>query len=383
MTVPTDPSRSRMQRRAPRPSPGEASDLQIADVDALADAPGSRRERVARTMRRAQERIVHALERLDGTGVFAEAAWNRPGGGGGRARVLEGGAVIERGGVNVSAVHGDAVPASLARQHPGTEGKPFFATGLSMVLHPRNPYVPAFHANYRYFEIGHGEASGVWWFGGGADLTPSHPNEGDVIAFHRTLRAMAGRHPQARYDDWKATCDDYFTVRHRGEMRGVGGIFFDELSPPGEGDFAADLAMVEDGLATIPTAWIPLAEGARERTYGEREKAWQRLRRGRYVEFNLVYDRGTLFGLQTRGNEEAILMSMPPEASWRFDHHPAPGTPESRALAFYRPHPWAESSEADARARDHAHPPEREAASAADAPERGEDPTRAKDPPAS
>jgi coproporphyrinogen III oxidase len=330
-----------MARGPHAPSSGEASQAELQEMTVLAGAPGSRRERVARTMRAWQERIVHGLERLDGEGVFERFSWDRPGGGGGRARVIEGGRVFERGGVNVSAVHGDAVPPSLAKQHPGTEGKPFFATGLSMVLHPVNPHVPAFHANYRYFEVGHGEESGVWWFGGGADLTPAYPREADVIAFHTVLRDLCERHEPADYATFKATCDGYFTVRHRGEMRGVGGIFFDVLSPPESADFDADLAFVEDGLATILPAYLPVAEPHVDAPYGEEAKLWQRLRRGRYVEFNLVYDRGTLFGLQTDGNIEAILMSLPSEASWRFDHRPAPGSPEARALRFYQPRDWA------------------------------------------
>ncbi|MDZ7799220.1 MAG: oxygen-dependent coproporphyrinogen oxidase [Trueperaceae bacterium] len=318
----------------------EADAEALADVARLAGAPGTRRERVARTMRTWQERIVSALEAEDG-GTFRPYAWDRPGGGGGRARVIEGGAAFERGGVNMSAVHGAEVPPSLAAQHPGTEGRPFFATGLSMVLHPTNPHVCAFHANYRYFEVGRGEDSGVWWFGGGADATPSHPREADVVQFHQALKAQCDRHPQADHAVMKRTCDDYFTIRHRGEMRGVGGIFFDELSPPGAGDFAADLAFVEDGLATVLEAYLPLVRRRASAPWGAREKDWQRLRRGRYVEFNLVYDRGTLFGLQTRGNVEAILMSMPPEASWRFDARPAAGTEEARALRFYQPRDWA------------------------------------------
>ena len=347
-----------MERGAALPSRGEATADELREMTELSGGPGTRRERVARTMRVWQERIVHGLESLDGAGAFRRFSWDRPGGGGGRARVIEGGRVFERGGVNVSAVHGDAVPPSLARQHPGTEGKPFFATGLSMVLHPANPHVPAFHANYRYFEVGHGEQSGVWWFGGGADLTPSHPREEDVIGFHATLKALCDRHQQADHAAWKATCDDYFTVRHRGEMRGVGGIFFDELTPPGpdagtadEHRFEADLRFVEDGLATILPAYLPSAQRHADAPWTEREKAWQLLRRGRYVEFNLVYDRGTLFGLQTSGNIEAILMSMPSEASWRFDHRPEPGSAEARALRFYQPRDWAALTPDEARAR--------------------------------
>lgn len=319
---------------------------------------GSRRERVARMMSSWQERIVHALERLDGFGEFRPFVWDRPGGGGGQARVIEAGRVFERGGVNVSAVHGSAVPPSLAARHPGSAGRPFFATGLSMVLHPVNPHVPAFHANFRYFEVGHGEQSGLWWFGGGADLTPAYPREEDVTAFHGTLAALCRRHSVADHPAWKTACDDYFTVRHRGEMRGVGGIFFDQISPPGTGDFEAEAAFVEDGLATIVPAYLPLAQRHADDPFGEDEKRWQRLRRGRYVEFNLVYDRGTLFGLQTGGNIEAILMSMPPEASWRFDPRPEPDSPEERALSFFQPRDWLDDeTESPQHSSPHRNPP--------------------------
>lgn len=301
---------------------------------------GSRRERVVATMRRAQAALIAAFEAADGGASFRPHDWDRPGGGGGRARVLEGGRAWEKAGVNWSGVHGERVPPSLAARHPGTEGKPFFATGVSLVLHAQNPFVPAFHANFRYFEVGHGEESGVWWFGGGADLTPAYPFEEDVRHFHGALAELCGRHEAADYAAMKRTCDDYFTIRHRHEMRGVGGIFFDELSAPGTGDFEAELAFVEDGLASLGPSYLPIVERRRALPWGEREREWQRIRRGRYAEFNLVYDRGTLFGLQTQGNIEAILMSMPPHASWRFDHRPEPGSPEAEALAFFQPRDW-------------------------------------------
>ena len=327
------------------------------------DGITDRQARVLATMLGAQERLVAGFEGVEALAAgesglppqhFGDHGWQRPAGGGGRARVIEGGLVFERGGVNVSAVVGERVPPTLAAQHPGTEGKPWFATGVSLVMHPRNPHVPAFHANFRYFEVGGGAA---WWFGGGADLTPAYPLEDDVRAFHAALAGWCARHPQADYPTWKATCDAYFTVRHRGEMRGVGGVFFDELTPPCASargveahgvashrdtthTFEADLACVEDGIATLLPAYLPIVERHRHDAYGERERSWQALRRGRYVEFNLVYDRGTLFGLQTGGAVEAILMSMPPLAGWAFDHHPEPGSPEAAALAFYQPRDW-------------------------------------------
>ena len=308
----------------------------------------SRRERVVDVMRASQQALVGGFEHVDGEGRFREHTWDRPGGGGGQARVLEGGRVFERAGVNVSVVYGERVPESLARQHPATEGKPFFATGVSLVLHAVNPYVPAFHANFRYFETGTEDDDGLWWFGGGADMTPSYPFAEDAVHFHRTLRSLCERHPgTADYAGWKAVCDDYFTIRHRGEMRGVGGIFFDEISAPEAGDFAAELAFVEDGLGTLLEGYLPIVERRAETPYGERERDWQLSRRGRYAEFNLVYDRGTVFGLQTQGNIEAILMSMPPLARWTFDLRPEPGSAEEAALAFFQPRDWA-GAEAEA-----------------------------------
>jgi coproporphyrinogen III oxidase len=298
----------------------------------------SRRQRVTQLIKAAQVKLVTAFEALDGAGTFRPHTWERPGGGGGTARILEGGRVFERAGVNISAVYGDAVPPSLAKHHPGTEGRPFFATGLSMVLHPQNPYVPAFHANYRYFEVGE---SDIWWFGGGADMTPAYPFEEDAVHFHQTLEALCDRHPQADYRQLKDTCDRYFFLKHRGEMRGIGGIFFDELSPVGQGDWEADFAFVQDGIDTILPSYAPIVERRKDTPYGEHERQWQLYRRGRYVEFNLVYDRGTLFGLQTQGNIEAILMSLPPYARWAFDYRPEPGSPEAAALEFYQPRDWA------------------------------------------
>jgi coproporphyrinogen III oxidase len=322
-------------------------------VNAHAFAPsglGARATRVLAVMEAAQARMIDAFTALEASagaaaGAFGEHVWRRAEGGGGRARIIEGGAVFERGGVNVSAVTGSRVPPSLAARHPGTEGKPFFATGVSLVVHPRNPYVPAFHANFRYFEVGGGDAPLAWWFGGGADLTPSYPFAEDARHFHGALAAWCAAHPQADYPGWKATCDAYFTLAHRREMRGIGGVFFDELSDPTRqpddaAAFEADLACVQGGIAALPGAYVPIAAARMHTAYGDRERAWQGVRRGRYVEFNLVYDRGTLFGLQTGGNVEAILMSMPPVAQWRFDHHPEPGSAEAAALAFYQPTSW-------------------------------------------
>ena len=305
----------------------------------------SRRERVAALMYEGQQKLIAGFEAIDG-GSFAQETWERPGGGGGTARVLSDSAVFERAGVNVSVVHGDQVPPSLAAQHPGTAGKPFFATGVSMVLHPRNPYVPAFHANYRYFEVGEqGERDAeVWWFGGGADMTPAYGFAEDARFFHQTLKGQCDRYDPALYSTLKATCDAYFTIRHRQEMRGIGGIFFDELSPVGQGDWEKDFAFVRQGIATILPSYLPIVEKRMAMPYGERERQWQLYRRGRYVEFNLVYDRGTLFGLQTGGNIEAILMSMPPLARWEFKYQPEAGSAEAALQEFLQPRDWLAES---------------------------------------
>ncbi len=298
-------------------------------------------------VRAAQSAIAARFEELEERARFRPHAWERPAGGGGTALVLEGGETFAKVGVNVSAVHGAEVPASLAAVHPEAAGKPFFATGLSLIAHAVNPYVPSFHANYRYFEVGE-----VWWFGGGADLTPNYGFEEDVRHFHAVLKAQCDARDPALYDELKRRCDEYFYLPHRRETRGVGGIFFDQLTTPRQASSAgaagapggplweADLAFVTRGLAAVPEAYLPLVARRRATPYGEREVAWQRLRRGRYVEFNLVYDRGTLFGLQTGGNIEAILVSLPPLAGWAFDHRPEPGSPEERLAEFLTPRDW-------------------------------------------
>lgn len=289
-----------------------------------------------------QAKIVAAFAALEPHTSFKTHSWERPGGGGGTARVIEGGKVFERGGVNFSAVYGDAVPPSLAAVHPQAAGLPFFASGVSMVLHPQNPYAPTFHANYRYFGVGHDDhPTDIWWFGGGADLTPNYPFPEDAACFHKTLKAQCDRHPVGDYPTLKATCDAYFYIKHRSENRGIGGIFFDELTPVGEGDFETDFAFAADGLDTVLDAYLPILTKRLDTPFGERERAWQCYRRGRYVEFNLVYDRGTTFGLQTGGNIEAILMSMPAEARWVFDYKPEPGTPEAQMVAMLEPRDWA------------------------------------------
>ena len=301
---------------------------------------GARMERFVRALQHRICRAVEGLERAAGSEAsFSEDGWAMPderGGGGGTARVLEGGTVIEKGGVNVSAVTG-VLPERTAALL-GSAPRPFFATGLSLVLHPRNPYVPAVHANFRYFRLGTDPfAPEDQWFGGGADLTPVYPFDADARHFHETWARVCGEHSEvADYAAFKAGCDAYFYLPHRGETRGVGGIFFDHLRDDPEGVFSFVRAA---GRAFLP-AWFPVAERRRETPFGEREREYQAIRRGRYAEFNLAYDRGTRFGLETGGRTESILMSLPPNVAWRYDWRPEPGTPEDRALAYFRPRDW-------------------------------------------
>jgi coproporphyrinogen III oxidase len=281
-----------------------------------------------------QDRICHALEEADGQARFREDNWQREGGGGGRTRVIENGDVFEKGGVNFSAVAG-ALPeefaAKIGEGIANAEGREFFATGVSLVLHPRNPYVPTVHANFRYLEKG-----AAAWFGGGADLTPYYPFREDVVHFHQTLKTACDRHGAELYPRFKSWCDEYFFIRHRNETRGVGGVFFDYLTDEPEARFA----FVRDvGEAFLP-AYLPIVERRRDESFGERERQFQLIRRGRYAEFNLVYDRGTVFGLETRGRTESILMSLPPLASWVYDYRPEPDSAEAEAWTYFTPQDW-------------------------------------------
>lgn len=291
-----------------------------------------------------QDQICRALEAVDGSTTFQEDLWQREGGGGGRTRVLEAGGVFEKAGVNFSAVYGE-LPELLAKQMAaqiavklGQEnsgvaaGQSFFATGVSLVLHPHNPYVPTVHANFRYFEQGD-----LRWFGGGADLTPYYGFREDVAHFHRTLKAACDQHDAGFYPKYKKWCDEYFYLKHRQQMRGAGGIFFDYLTEDLERTFAFVQAA---GEAFLP-AYLPIVERRKAMLYGERERDFQLIRRGRYVEFNLVYDRGTTFGLQTNGRTESILMSLPTLAKWVYDYQPEPNSPEAEAWEFYQPQEWA------------------------------------------
>lgn len=273
---------------------------------------------------RLQEDIVGRLAALDG-GVFLRDAWERAQGGGGITRIIEGGSVFERAGVNFSHVFGDALPPSASASRPALSGRAFQAMGLSLVLHPRNPYVPTVHMNVRFFLAEKSGAAPVWWFGGGMDLTPYYPFVEDAVHFHCICRGALAPYGAEHYPCFKKWCDDYFYLRHRGEPRGIGGIFFDDLSEP---SFDACFGLVRSVGEHFLPAYLPIAERRAGLPYGERERAFQAYRRGRYVEFNLIYDRGTLFGLQSGGRIEAILMSLPPVVSWRYDWKPDPGSPE-------------------------------------------------------
>jgi coproporphyrinogen III oxidase len=284
-----------------------------------------------------QESLVDALERADGGARFSRDRWERPGGGGGESRVIQNGTLIEQGGVNFSEVSGDSLPVSASAARPALAGAPFTAMGVSLVLHPGNPHVPTTHMNLRFFQAEPAGSEPAWWFGGGFDLTPFYPVLEDVLHWHRTAReACAGI--AGSYEKYKAWCDRYFFLPHRNETRGVGGLFFDDLNAP---SFEACFAFARSIGDAFPRAWLPIAERRRAMPHGERERSFQLLRRGRYVEFNLVYDRGTLFGLQTGGRAESILMSLPPLARWEYGWTPEPGSSEE-ALArdWLRPRDW-------------------------------------------
>jgi len=285
-----------------------------------------------------QERIVARLEAIDG-GPFLRDAWDRPEGGGGVSRLIEDGAVLERGGVNFSDVRGASLPPSATAHRPDLAGRAWQATGVSLVLHPRNPHAPTVHMNVRMFVATRADADPVWWFGGGMDLTPYYGYDEDAVHFHRTCRDAVAPFGADLYPRWKKACDDYFYLKHRREPRGVGGIFFDDLS---DGGFERSFAIVRSVGDAFVLAYAPILERRRNVAYGERERDFQAYRRGRYVEFNLVWDRGTLFGLQSNGRTEAILMSLPPIVKWRYDWRPAPGTPEARLYERHLvPRDWA------------------------------------------
>ena len=282
-----------------------------------------------------QERICFALERLDGASLFQTDAWQREGGGGGQSRIMTEGAVFEKAGVNFSEVFGQMSP-EFAAGLPGV-GRDFTATGLSLVLHPRSPIIPTVHANFRFLTKGEAQ-----WFGGGADLTPYYPFREDVIHFHRVWkRVCEGHGPPVDYLHFKRWCDEYFFLAHRGEPRGVGGIFFDYL----KGDMPKLFAFVRDCGEAFLGAYEPIVRRRKLEPYTTEQRTFQEFRRGRYVEFNLLYDRGTVFGLKTGGRVESILMSLPPVARWTYDYKPAPGSREAELYETYlKPRDWANES---------------------------------------
>lgn len=334
------------------------SQVATAPSDTLIAPPPDSRQRFKQYVQTLQDKICAALEQLDGQAQFQQDNWERPGGGGGRTRVIRDGGVFEQGGVNFSEVWGDKLPPAILTQRPEAAGHGFYATGTSMVLHPRNPYIPTVHLNYRYFEAGP-----VWWFGGGVDLTPYYPFKEDVVHFHATLKNACDAHHPEFYPTFKHWCDEYFYLKHRQETRGVGGIFFDYLDDRGQlyagPDPTGTAAHYSQKVGSVPQTWeeqfafvqscgnaflpayLPIAERHRERPYGDRERNFQLYRRGRYVEFNLVYDRGTVFGLQTNGRTESILMSLPPLTRWEYGYTPEPNSPEAELYATYlQPQDW-------------------------------------------
>ncbi len=277
-----------------------------------------------------QQRICQALEKADGKAKFQEDVWQRPGGGGGHTRILQEGAVIEKGGVNFSAVHGE-MPEAL-RKKMKAKASDFFASGVSIVIHPHNPHVPIIHMNIRYFEM----SDGTYWFGGGIDLTPHYIIAEDARFFHEALQKVCNQFDAEYYPDFKKWADDYFYIAHREETRGIGGIFFDRIKADATHDKTARFEFVKAVGEAFAPIYTHLVAKNKDKTFSESEKNWQLLRRGRYVEFNLVYDQGTKFGLETGGRIESILMSLPKYASWQYDIKPAKNTPEAYTLAHLK-----------------------------------------------
>ncbi len=308
------------------------------------DGNDSMRRKFEILCRGAQESICKAIEEVDGEGKFRSDAWVRENGGGGISRVLTGGKVFEKAGVNLSVVYGtmpqEALKAATERGFDRAKGMapgeriPFFACGLSSVMHPKNPFAPTMHFNYRYFETD----GGVWWFGGGTDITPSYLDEDDMKHFHGTYKKACDKHDETFYPKFKKWADEYFRIPHRGETRGLGGIFFDDLD---DRDPEKLLAFASEGLNSVVPAYCPIITKHKDDPFTPQQKQWQLMRRGRYVEFNLVYDRGTIFGLKTGGRIESILMSLPETARWEYDHHPAAGSEEEKIMQCFRePREW-------------------------------------------
>ena len=285
-----------------------------------------------------QNRICNGLAALDGVATFAEDSWKREEGGVWHSRVLTGGAVFEQAGVNFSHVMGASMPASATAHRPELAGRSFEAMGVSLVIHPNNPHIPTTHANVRFFIASKEGADPVWWFGGGFDLTPYYPYLEDVVDWHQSAKSLCEPFGEEVYPKYKQWCDEYFWLPHRNETRGVGGLFFDDLNKQGFEQSFAFMQAVGNGFLT---AYAPIVERRKDTEYGEHERQFQLYRRGRYVEFNLVYDRGTLFGLQTGGRTESILMSMPPLVRWEYAYTPEAGSPESLLYSdFLKPRDW-------------------------------------------
>ena len=284
-----------------------------------------------------QHKICDALADVDG-GAFSEDSWDREQGGGGRSRVLADGRVLEQAGVNFSHVFGDGLPASATERRPELAGQGFEAMGVSLVIHPRNPYVPTSHANVRFFRSRGGDSEPVWWFGGGFDLTPFYPFIEDCRHWHGVARDAVAPFGETLYPRFKRWCDEYFYLPHRGETRGIGGLFFDDYA---EGGFEQAFALMRAVGDAYLDAYIPLVRRRMDTPYGERERQFQLYRRGRYVEFNLLFDRGTKFGIQSGGRTESILMSMPPLARWEYGYQPDPDSPEAALTQDYlHPQEW-------------------------------------------
>jgi coproporphyrinogen III oxidase len=281
-----------------------------------------------------QDQICNTLQNEDGTGKFLEDSWQRPEGGGGRSRVIEDGTVIEKGGVNFSHVFGNQMPASATAHRPELAGRKFEAMGVSLVIHPHNPYVPTSHANVRFFIAEKEGAAPVWWFGGGYDLTPYYGNQEDCKHWHQTAKNACDPLGQHIYPGFKKWCDEYFYLKHRNEARGIGGLFFDDYNAE---SFDHSFALMRAVGDSYIKAYQPIVAARKNTAYGERERDFQLYRRGRYVEFNLVYDRGTLFGLQTGGRTESILMSLPPLVKWQYNWQPEPNSPEAKLYTEFLP----------------------------------------------
>ena len=296
-------------------------------------------------MRSLQSKICSDLEALeDNSQTFSPDSWTREEGGGGLSMVLEGGETFEKAGVNFSHVTGSQLPPSATASRPELAGRPFHATGVSIVIHPRNPYVPTSHANVRFFlaPAHQDDQNPVWWFGGGFDLTPYYGFKEDAVSWHKMAKQACDPFGQDIYPTFKQACDDYFYLKHRNEPRGIGGLFFDDYN---QGGFENAFALTRSVGESYPKAYIPIVELRKSTPYGEREREFQLYRRGRYVEFNLVYDRGTLFGLQSGGRTESILMSLPSLVSWKYDYKPDPNTPEHDLYqTFLKPQDWISAS---------------------------------------